>query len=105
MRLLVKNGRIIDPSSRTDQIMDILIERGKILTLGYGIEPEDIPTIDASGLVVAPGFIDMHAHLREPGQEDKEDIASASRAAARGGFTTVCAMPTTYTQPYPWTTA
>ncbi len=95
MKLLIKNGRVIDPSSRTDETLDILIENGKIHALGPKIDGTDIPTIDASRLVVAPGFIDMHTHVREPGQEKKEDIATASRSAARGGFTTICAMPNT----------
>lgn len=96
MKLLIKNGRVIDPSSETDETLDILIENGKIRALGPKIEVADIPTIDASRLVVAPGFIDMHAHVREPGEEEKEDIATASRSAARGGFTTICAMPNTH---------
>jgi dihydroorotase len=95
VRLLIKNGRVIDPSSQTDETLDILIEKGKILALGPKIEGPGIPTVDASRLVVAPGFIDMHTHIREPGQEEKEDIASASRSAAKGGFTTICAMPNT----------
>ena len=95
MRLLIRNGRVIDPSSGTDETLDILIDRGKIFALSPKIEEAGIPQIDASRLVVAPGFIDMHAHLREPGQEEKEDIATAARAAAKGGFTTICAMPNT----------
>ncbi|HUU38136.1 MAG TPA: dihydroorotase [Candidatus Desulfaltia sp.] len=95
MKLLIKNGRVIDPSSRTDETLDILIEKGKILALGPRIEGAGIPVIDAARLVVAPGFIDMHVHVREPGQEEKEDIATASRSAAKGGFATICAMPNT----------
>jgi dihydroorotase len=95
VRLLIKNGRVIDPFSRTDETLDILIDRGKILALGPRIEEAGIPAIDASRLVVAPGFIDMHTHVREPGQEEKEDIVTASRSAAKGGFTTICAMPNT----------
>ncbi len=95
MRLLIKNGRVIDPSSKTDETLDILIGNEKILALGSKIEGPDIPVVDASRLVVAPGFIDMHTHIREPGQEEKEDIATASRSAAKGGFTTICAMPNT----------
>lgn len=95
MRLLIKNGRVIDPASRTDETLDILIDKGKIVDLKAKIETEGPKTIDASRLVVAPGFIDMHAHLREPGQEDKETIHTASLAAAKGGFTSLCAMPNT----------
>ncbi len=95
MKLLIRNGRVIDPSSRTDETLDILIENGKIRALEPKIDAADIPTVDATRLVIAPGFIDMHVHVREPGQERKEDIATASRSAARGGFTTICAMPNT----------
>ncbi|MFZ2055351.1 MAG: dihydroorotase [Candidatus Aminicenantales bacterium] len=95
MRLLIKNGRVIDPSSRTDETLDILIEKGKILALGPRIEGAGIPAIDASRLVVAPGFIDMHTHVREPGQKEKEDIGTASRSAAKGGFASICAMANT----------
>lgn len=95
MRLLIKNGRVIDPSSGTDDTLDVLIEDGKIQALEARIPAADTPVIDASRLVVAPGFIDMHTHIREPGQEKREDILSASRAAAKGGFTTICAMPNT----------
>lgn len=98
MRLLIKNGRIIDPSSKQDEILDLLIEHGKIVEKHAQIQVEegqDLSVIDASGCFVMPGFIDLHVHLREPGFEHKETIASGSRAAARGGFTTICAMPNT----------
>jgi len=95
VKLLIKNGRVIDPSSGTDETLDILIDKGKIIDFKPKIEAESSRIIDASRLVVAPGFIDMHAHLREPGQEDKEDIHTASQAAAKGGFTSLCAMPNT----------
>jgi dihydroorotase len=95
MKLLIKNGRVIDPASGRDAILDVLIEDGKIFGVGPRLEAGAARVIDASGLVVAPGFIDMHTHLREPGQEHKEDIGTASRAAARGGFTSICAMPNT----------
>ncbi|MBN2408648.1 MAG: dihydroorotase [Candidatus Aminicenantes bacterium] len=95
MKLLIKNGRVIDPSSGTDDTLNILIEQGKIRALGAKLEIADASTIDASRLVVAPGFIDLHSHVREPGQEDKEDIATASQAAAKGGFTSICAMANT----------
>jgi dihydroorotase len=95
MRLLIRNGRVIDPSSRTDETLDVLIENGKIIALGPTIEEAGVPVIDASRLVVAPGFIDMHTHVREPGNEEKENIDTASRSAAKGGFATICAMPNT----------
>jgi dihydroorotase len=95
VQLLIKNGRLIDPAAGRDDVLDILIDGGKIAEVRPGIEYTGVPAIDASGLVVAPGFIDMHVHVREPGQEHKEDIRSASRAAARGGFTSICAMPNT----------
>lgn len=95
MRLLIKNGRVVDPASSTDETLDILIDKGKIVDLKAKIEMEVPKTIDATRLVVAPGFIDMHAHLREPGQEEKETIHTASLAAAKGGFTSICAMANT----------
>lgn len=95
MKLLIKNGRVVDPSSGTDETLDILIEKGKIVEVKSKIDSEVPRIIDASRLVVAPGFIDMHVHLREPGFEDKETIASGSLAAAKGGFTTICCMPNT----------
>jgi dihydroorotase len=95
MRLLIKGGRVIDPASNTDAVLDVLIEGNRIAAVGGSLSSGTDRTIDASGLVVAPGFIDMHVHLREPGQEHKETIRSGARAAARGGFTTICAMPNT----------
>ena len=99
MLLLVKNGRVIDPASSTDALRDILIEGDKIAEIAPpGQLPRDSRThqiFDATGLIVAPGFIDLHAHLREPGQESSETIESGTLAAARGGFTTVCCMPNT----------
>jgi len=96
--LLIKNGRVIDPASKADAAMDVLLDGEKIKELapagkigaGAGVE-----ILDAKGLVVAPGFIDLHAHLREPGQESSETIETGTRAAARGGFTAVCCMPNT----------
>lgn len=95
--LLIKNGRVIDPASNIDAEMDILLRDGKVTEVARkgktrGSAEEKF---DARGLVVAPGFIDMHVHLREPGQAHKETIASGTRAAAAGGFTSVCAMPNT----------
>ena len=96
--ILVRGGRIIDPSRSLDAIGDLLISKGLIAAVKVGgglTAPEGTPEIDATGLVVAPGFVDLHCHLREPGFEEKETIATGTRAAARGGFTTVCCMPNT----------
>jgi len=95
VRLLVKNGRVVDPSSGTDETLDILIEKGKIVDIKPKIDTDKAKIIDASRLVVAPGFIDMHTHLREPGQEYKETIRTGSLAAAKGGFTSILCMPNT----------
>lgn len=95
MRLLIRNGRVVDPAEQRDDSLDVLIDKGKIVHLGPRIEASGARVIDASGLVVAPGFIDMHVHAREPGQEHKEDLRTASLAAARGGFTSICVMPNT----------
>ena len=96
MSLLVKGGRILDPSQGLDLVGDLWLEEGVVKGLARGIEaPPQARVIDATGLVVCPGFIDLHCHLREPGYEDKETIATGTAAAARGGFTTVCAMPNT----------
>ncbi len=95
MSLLIKNGRVIDPASGTDETLDILIEKGKIVAIKPKITANQAKTIDVSRMVVAPGFIDMHTHLREPGQEDKETIRTGSLAAARGGFTSIACMPNT----------
>jgi dihydroorotase len=94
--LLIRGGRVIDPSQEIDKTADLLIKDGKILWLGEGNPPEDdYAVLDAKGLIVCPGFIDLHCHLRQPGFEQKETIASGTWAAARGGFTTVCCMPNT----------
>ena len=93
--ILVRRGRIVDPAQGLDQVSDLLIEDGAISGIGSGTAREDAQVIDAAGLVVSPGFIDLHCHLREPGFEYKETIATGTLAAARGGFTTVCAMPNT----------
>ena len=92
---MLKSGRLIDPAQQIDRVTDVLVENGKIAAIGDGLTVEDAEVFDANGLVVAPGFIDMHVHLREPGQEAKEDIGSGTRAAAAGGFTTVACMPNT----------
>jgi dihydroorotase len=95
VRLLIKNGRVIDPASNIDDTLDILIDRGKFAEIKPKIEGDGFKIIDASRLVVAPGFIDMHVHLRQPGQEDKETIKTGSLAAAKGGFTSIACMPNT----------
>jgi len=96
--ILIKNGRIIDPSHNIDQQGNLLVAKGKIAWLGGNDEKPpttDYEILDAGGCIVCPGFIDMHCHLRQPGYEEKETIASGSRAAAKGGFTTICCMPNT----------
>src|ERR1700730_13513891 len=96
--LLIKNGRVLDPASKTDAAQDILLDREKIEDIaapGKITPPPDAKIFDATRLIVAPGFIDMHVHLREPGQESSESIETGTRAAARGGFTAVCCMPNT----------
>jgi len=94
--ILITGGRVIDPSRGTDGVADVLIEGGKIAAVGRGIEAgTGVEVIQAAGKVVAPGLIDLHVHLREPGQEDLETVASGAMAAAAGGFTAVCAMPNT----------
>lgn len=95
MKILIKNGRVVDPASGTDDTLDILIVKGKIADIKSRIDSSGSKVIDASRLVVAPGFIDMHTHLREPGREDKETILSGSKAAAKGGFTSIACMPNT----------
>src|SRR5881296_2603966 len=96
--LLIKNGRVIDPASKTDTALDVLVDAETIKQVapaGKIVTPQNAEVFDASGLIVAPGFIDLHAHLREPGQESSETIETGTRAAARGGFTAVCCMPNT----------
>lgn len=95
-RLLIRNGRVVDPSQGLDQGMDVLLEDGFVAAVGERLDvPESTEVLDAVGLVVAPGFIDLHTHLREPGFEYKETIASGCQAAVAGGFTAVCCMPDT----------
>jgi len=95
LRILIRGGRVIDPAAGLDGIRDILIENGLIASVAPRIEAGEARILEAGGLIVAPGFIDLHVHLREPGQEHKETIATGTRAAAAGGFTSVCAMPNT----------
>jgi dihydroorotase len=94
MDLLVKNGRVIDPARNLETVTDILIRDGKIRTIG-STKTSDIPVFDATGLIVAPGFFDIHVHLREPGTEEAETIGTGGNAAVAGGFTAVAAMPNT----------
>jgi dihydroorotase len=94
--LLIRGGRVIDPAGSVDAVQDVLIEAGKIARLGARLAaPEGAAVIEAAGKWVCPGFIDMHAHLREPGHEYKETVASGTRAAAAGGFTAICCMANT----------
>lgn len=95
MRLLIRGGRVIDPANRIDEYLDILLADGKIARLGKNLPAEDAQVLDAGGLAAAPGLVDMHVHLREPGFEDKETVATGCAAAARGGVTTLVAMPNT----------
>src|SRR5215210_3085613 len=94
--ILIRGGRVIDPARGADGIADVYLEDGKIVSAGRDIgSPDQALVIDAGGKVVAPGLIDLHVHLREPGQEDIETVASGTMAAAAGGFSAVCAMPNT----------
>jgi len=96
MSLLIKGGRVIDPSQNIDDKLDVLVVDGLVKEIGKGLSaPVGAETIDAAGKLVVPGLIDMHVHLRDPGLEYKEDIVSGTRAAAAGGFTSVCCMPNT----------
>lgn len=94
-KLLIRNGRVIDPASGKDAVADVLIEDGRVAGVGPALSAAGAETLDAGGMIVAPGFIDMHVHLREPGIEHAETIETGSRAAAAGGFTSICAMPNT----------
>ena len=93
--LLLKGGRVIDPAAKRNEICDVLIEDGVIRAVGANLSADGAGVYDASGKIVSPGFIDMHTHFREPGQEAKEDFASGSRAGAAGGYTTIATMPNT----------
>src|SRR5579863_10142142 len=95
-RLVIKNGRVVDPAQNLDQVCDVAIEAGQIREIAPDISSAGTEEFDASGMIVAPGFIDMHVHLREPGFEAAETIETGSRAAAAGGFTSVCPMPNTH---------
>jgi len=94
--VVIAGGRVVDPASGLDEPADVLVRGGSIAAIGRGlVRPDDAMIVDAAGLVVAPGFVDLHCHLRDPGQERKETLASGLAAATAGGFTTVCCMPNT----------
>ncbi|MBI4743270.1 MAG: dihydroorotase [Actinobacteria bacterium] len=98
MELLIKGGKLVDPSNKQNSVKDIYIKDGLIKSVGKDLGEtlkKGINAIDAKGLIVAPGFVDLHTHLREPGREDEETIATGTRAAAKGGFTSICCMPNT----------
>ncbi|HVT93545.1 MAG TPA: dihydroorotase [Bryobacteraceae bacterium] len=94
-KLIIRGGRVIDPANRIDGPADVLLEDGKVAAVGAGLDPSGAEQFDASGMIVAPGFIDIHVHLREPGFEHAETIETGTRAAAAGGFTSICPMPNT----------
>ncbi|MDP3789891.1 MAG: dihydroorotase [Candidatus Omnitrophota bacterium] len=95
MKYLIKGGHVIDPVNKIDIVFDILVSDGKIEKVGKDLSVKGCETIDAKGYIVAPGFVDMHTHLREPGREDRETIRTGTRAAVRGGFTSLLSMPNT----------
>lgn len=95
MRLLIQNGHVVDPKTRLDAVCDVLVEDGRIVKVAPQIEEKAAEVLDAAGMYVMPGFIDLHVHLRDPGFTYKEDLATGGAAAARGGVTTICAMPNT----------
>ena len=97
MGILIRNGRIVDPSSRTDDILDLYLANGEVQEAGKHLEirTNGDQVIDAEGCVVLPGLVDLHVHFRDPGQTDREDLASGAAAAAHGGVTSVVAMPNT----------
>src|SRR5437763_162587 len=94
-RLIIKNGLVIDPASKHDSVSDVAIDSGMIAAIGPNLDSTGAEVFDATGLIVAPGFIDMHVHLREPGFEHSETIETGTNSAAAGGFTSVCCMPNT----------
>lgn len=94
-KILIRGGRVIDPANRLDCTTDLMIEDDKIAAIGGKLTPNGAQVIDADGQLVFPGFIDLHVHLRSPGREEKETVATGTRAAAKGGFTTICAMANT----------
>ena len=94
-KILIKGGRVISPAQQLDEICDVLIDKGKISALGKSLEEKGADIIDAAGKIVAPGLVDIHVHLRDPGLEYKEDIASGTLSAVTGGFTSIACMPNT----------
>ncbi|MBV8582243.1 MAG: amidohydrolase family protein, partial [Candidatus Eremiobacteraeota bacterium] len=95
MKTLVKGGRLVDPVQGIDALRDVLIENGFVTRIGEHLDPDDARIVDAAHAIVAPGFVDMHVHLREPGQTHKETIATGTAAAVAGGFAAVACMPNT----------
>ncbi|WP_287155195.1 dihydroorotase [Candidatus Solincola tengchongensis] len=93
--LLIRGARVIDPFQNLDGVLDVAISRGRVSEVGRGLSTESREVLEAEGLVLAPGFLDMHVHLRDPGREDEETLESGLKAAVRGGFTAVCCMPNT----------
>ena len=96
-RILISGGHLIDPAGHIDAPRDLLIENGRVAAVDakINVDPQTVQVMDATGLIVTPGLVDIHVHLREPGQSYKETIASGTAAAAAGGFTSVAAMPNT----------
>jgi dihydroorotase len=94
-KILIKGGRVISPAQRLDDLCDVLIEKGRIVAIGKDLDAKGAEVIDASGMLVTPGLVDIHVHLRDPGLEYKEDIASGTLSAVTGGFTSVACMPNT----------
>ncbi|MDD5439440.1 MAG: dihydroorotase [Candidatus Omnitrophica bacterium] len=94
-KIVIKNGRVIDPANKRDGIFDILVDNGLIAKIGHGLKTNGVKIIDAKDKIVTPGLIDIHVHLREPGREDEETILTGGRAAVKGGFTAICCMPNT----------
>jgi len=92
--LLIKNGRVLDPASKTDAKLDVLLDGDRIANVGANLSVDGAEVFDANGMIVAPGFIDLHCHLREPGQEMSETIETGSKSAARGGFKKAVSTPT-----------
>ncbi|HTS03459.1 MAG TPA: amidohydrolase family protein, partial [Thermoanaerobaculia bacterium] len=93
--ILLRGGRVVDPSRNLDQTLDVLLRDGVVAKVDEKVAARGAEVVEAAGFVVAPGFVDLHTHLREPGFEYKETIATGTRAAAAGGFTAVCAMANT----------